>query len=153
MSDLFRIYTYILTNIIDVLLLLRFTETNVTKKIPVKYKSVLICAYLVYALLPVSIFLITILLSLLFLIVVTRPHFKQGLSIFIKYELYSHISMFVILFLHSLIFNDYVIFYSSDIYEYYKLIIVFFLRISHMFYIQITKRTARSVHTTISISV
>ena len=46
MSDLFRIYTYILTNIIDVLLLLRFTETNVTKKIPVKYKSVLICAYL-----------------------------------------------------------------------------------------------------------
>lgn len=127
MSDLFRIYTYILTNIIDVLLLLRFTETNVTKKIPVKYKSVLICAYLLYALTPVSIPLITTLFAFLFLIIVTRSHFTQGLSIFIKYELYSYISILVFLFLHSLIFDDYALLISSDIYEYYKLMILSFL--------------------------
>ena len=127
MSDLFRIYTYILTNIIDVLLLLRFTETNVTKKIPVKYKSVLVCAYLLYALMPVSISLLTTLFAFLFLIIVTRSHFMQGFSIFIKYELYSYISILVFLFLHSLIFDDYVLLISSDIYEYYKLMILSFL--------------------------
>ena len=71
--------------------------------------------------------MITTLFAFLFLIIVTRSHFTQGFSIFIKYELYSYISILVFLFLHSLIFDDYVLLISSDIYEYYKLMILSFL--------------------------
>ena len=129
MNSLFRIYMDLLGNTIDTFLFFRFADNTLSHKIKNEYKFTLLCVYAVYSLppdAPYSTF-ISLAVNLVFLLVSAWPDWKRSLSVLIKYTVYSYISMFLILFLHSLAFNDYTTLFSSDIYEQYKLIIVLFL--------------------------
>ena len=132
MSDLFRIYTDLLGNIIDTFLFFRFIDNNISYKIKNRYKTILLCIYIIYSLpqhFPYAslIPLISFTLDLIFLFFCIWPNWKSALFIMIKYKIYYYLSMSVILVLHSFIFNDRGVLFSSDIYEQYKLIIILFL--------------------------
>ena len=135
MNDLFRIYTDLLGNIIDTFLFFRFMDNNLPLKVKTNYKVILLSIYIVYSLpkeIPYSP-LIILAIDLLFLCFYVWPDWKSALVTLIKYEFYSYLSMSVILILHSVVFNDLGVLFSSDIYEQYKLIIISFL--TYTFYV------------------
>lgn len=127
MSNLFRIYIDCLSNFIDVFLFFRFVDNNRQKKISVKYKVFILCLYFLYSVPDFYIPAFSSIVDFFLLLAITYPELKKSCCIFIKLQIYSYASMAVILFLHSLLFNDYVAFFTSAIYEEYKLIIVSFL--------------------------
>lgn len=148
MNNLFRIYFDFLGNLIETLLLFRFTEFQLKQKIQPQYKIILLIINFIYSIpekLPFSA-LISITFMLLFLLYFTHPNLKQGCFIFIKLELYSYASSAIVLLVHSLIFNDFRIISTSSLYETYKIITTLFL--SYVFYVLYTNyKKNRRFHT------
>ena len=129
MSNLFRIYTDLIGNLVDTFLFFRFIDNNISFKIKNEYKAILICIYIVFSLpkqFPFS-SLISIILDFAFLLFCIWPQWKLTFLTFIKYKGFSYFSLLIILAVHSFVFNDYNVIISSDIYEQYKLIIIAFL--------------------------
>ena len=133
MSSLFRIYTDCLANFIDVFLFFRFVDNNRQEKASVKYKIFILCLYFLYSVPNFYIPAFSTIIDFFFLIVITYPELKKSFCIFIKFQIYAYTSMTIILFLHSLLFNDRVTLFTSTIYEEYKFIIVSFL--TYIFYV------------------
>lgn len=133
MSSLFRIYTDCLANFIDVFLFFRFVDNNRQEKASVKYKIFILCLYFLYSVPNFYIPAFSTIIDFFFLIVITYPELKKSFCIFIKFQIYTYTSMTIILFLHSLLFNDRVTLFTSTIYEEYKFIIVSFL--TYIFYV------------------
>lgn len=127
MSNLFRIYTDCLSNFIDVFLFFRFVDNNKQEKISVKNKVFILCLYFLYSNPDFYFPAFSSIVDFFFLLAITSPELKKGCCIFIRFQIYSYASMAIILFLHSLLFNDYVTFFTSTVYEKYKFIIVSFL--------------------------
>ena len=129
MSNLFRIYTDLIGNLVDTFLFFRFIDNNISFKIKNEYKAILFCIYIVFSLpkqFPFS-SLISIILDFAFLLFCIWPQWKLTFLTFIKYKGFSYFSLLIILAVHSFVFNDYNVIISSDIYEQYKLIIIAFL--------------------------
>ena len=124
MSSLFRIYTDCLANFIDVFLFFRFVDNNRQEKASVKYKIFILCLYFLYSVPNFYIPAFSTIIDFFFLIVITYPELKKSFCIFIKFQIYAYTSMTIILFLHSLLFNDRITLFTSTIYEEYKFIIV-----------------------------
>ena len=138
MGNLFHIYTDLLGNIINVILLFRFADNSFPHKVRHSYKLFLLVAYTLYSLpeyIPYA-FVIGFCLDAFFLLVSSWPNWKTSFFILLKYEVYGYLSRIVILLLHSLVFNDFSILSVSDIYEEYKLIIISFL--AYVFYVLYT---------------
>ena len=133
MSSLFRIYTDCLANFIDVFLFFRFVDNNRQEKASVKYKIFILCLYFLYSVPNFYIPAFSTIIDFFFLIVITYPELKKSFCIFIKFQIYAYTSMTIILFLHSLLFNDRITLFTSTIYEEYKFIIVSFL--TYIFYV------------------
>ena len=133
MSNLFRIYTDCLANFIDVFLFFRFVDNNRQEKASVKYKIFILCLYFLYSVPNFYIPAFSTIIDFFFLIVITYPELKKSFCIFIKFQIYAYTSMTIILFLHSLLFNDRITLFTSTIYEEYKFIIVSFL--TYIFYV------------------
>ena len=133
MSSLFRIYTDCLANFIDVFLFFRFVDNNRQEKASVKYKIFILCLYFLYSVPNFYIPAFSTIIDFFFLIVITYPELKKSSCIFIKFQIYAYTSMTIILFLHSLLFNDRITLFTSTIYEEYKFIIVSFL--TYIFYV------------------
>ena len=133
MSSLFRIYTDCLANFIDVFLFFRFVDNNRQEKVSVKYKIFILCLYFLYSVPNFYIPAFSTIIDFFFLIVITYPELKKSFCIFIKFQIYAYTSMTIILFLHSLLFNDRITLFTSTIYEEYKFIIVSFL--TYIFYV------------------
>ena len=133
MSSLFRIYTDCLANFIDVFLFFRFVDNNRQEKASVKYKIFILCLYFLYSVPNFYIPAFSTIIDFFFLIVITYPELKKSFCIFIKFQIYAYTGMTIILFLHSLLFNDRVTLFTSTIYEEYKFIIVSFL--TYIFYV------------------
>ena len=133
MSSLFRIYTDCLANFIDVFLFFRFVDNNRQEKSSVKYKIFILCLYFLYSVPNFYIPAFSTIIDFFFLIVITYPELKKSFCIFIKFQIYAYTSMTIILFLHSLLFNDRITLFTSTIYEEYKFIIVSFL--TYIFYV------------------
>lgn len=138
MNNLFRIYFDFLGNLIETLLLFRFTEFQLKQKMQPQYKIILLIINFIYSIpenLPFSA-LISVTFMLLSLLYFTHPDLKQGCFIFIKLELYFYASSAIVLLVHSLIFNDFRIISTSSLYEAYKIITTLFL--SYVFYVLYT---------------
>lgn len=133
MSSLFHNYTDCLANFIDGFLFFRFLDNNRQEKISVKYKVIILCLYFLYSIPNFYIPAFSTIIDFFFIIIITYPALKKGLYIFIKFQIYTYASMAIILFLHSLLFNDRAALFTSTIYEEYKYIIVSFL--SYVFYV------------------
>lgn len=133
MSSLFRIYTDCLANFIDVFLFFRFVDNNRQEKASVKYKIFILCLYFLYSVPNFYIPAFSTIIDFFFLIVITYPELKKSFCIFIKFQIYAYTGMTIILFLHSLLFNDRITLFTSTIYEEYKFIIVSFL--TYIFYV------------------
>ena len=149
MDNLLHIYFVFLGNFINTFLVFRFAEINLKQKIQIKDKIMLLCIDFIYSVIPEKFLLPTlpnIVIALLFLLYIARPNLKQGCFIFIKFEIYSHIIPAIILFTHSLIFNDFNVISVSSPYETYKVITTLFL--SYVFYVLYTNyKKNRRFHT------
>lgn len=148
MDNLFRIYFDVLGNFVGTFLLFRFAEFNLRKEIKIKDKLILLTLNLVYSIPEKFSFasLVSIIITLLFLLFVTRPNYKHGCYIFFKYYIYSYMSLIIIFLLHSFVFNDTSVFSSPPIYHTYNSIIIIFL--TYVFYVLYTNyKKNRRFHT------
>lgn len=138
MDNLFRIYFDVLGNFVGAFLLFRFAEFNLKKEIKIKDKLILLTLNLVYSIPEKFSFasLISIVITLLFLLFVTRPHFKQGCFIFFKYYIYTYMSLIIIFLLHSFVFDNTSVFSSPSIYHSYNSVTIIFL--TYVFYVLYT---------------
>lgn len=136
MNTLFRIYMDFLGNTIGTLLLFRFMNNTLPTPPSRTSKICLLIFYFFYAI-PNSHFPFSAeIFDFIYIILNSRSCIKKGILTFIKYNLYAYSSVIILIFLHAILLQDFVIFTSSIIYVHYKNIIVLFL--SYVIYILYT---------------
>lgn len=147
MNPLFRIYLNILYNFFSCLFLLRFSETELKKKIPLKNKLIYLTLFLLYSIpedIPLSA-LFCLSCDFLLLLSCLYPKFKKTFFLFIKYEIIYYTFPILILFVHTLVLNDTYTISISPVYQNYKATIVVFLL--YIFYVLFTNtKKMRNFH-------
>ena len=129
MSQTLRIYLDLLSNIIECLFLIRFSEEQFLKKIPKKNIIFLFSALILYSIpeqVPYSI-LVCFCMDLVFLLVSFYPQQKKAIIVLIKYKIFGYALITLFFFLHTFIMNDVKTATSSFVYARYKAIICNFL--------------------------
>ena len=148
MSQLLRIYLDLLSNFIDCLFLIRFSEDRFQKKIAKKNKFFLFIILLLYSIpehIPYS-SIVSTFMDIFFLLISFYPQRKKIIIVFIQHEIIAFVSSTALLLVHTFIMNDAVLLSVSDVYLTYKAIICNFL--TYITYTLFTNsRKMRDFHT------